>query len=74
MHCHAIFCARRINRCRNMADFLFFKIAFLGVWFGGPMCVHCAIFCADRSHRCEDMAVFRFHKMAAVRFLGFLKV
>ena len=35
---------------------------------------HRAKLLPDRSLHCRDMAIVRFFKMAAVRYLGFLKV
>ena len=76
MRNQATFCADRSNRCRDMADFRFFKMrpsAILNIQkyeilFAHPIWRPNSY--ADRSNRRQDMPDFLFFTMAAVSHLG----
>jgi len=82
VHQHAKFCTSRSNRCVDMANSRFFKMATLrhiGFLKFEILTVstirranmtHHAKFRINRSNHCRDMAVFRW--LAAVRHLGFV--
>jgi len=77
--CHrAKFHKNRLNRCRDIVIFIFFKMAAKAISdfqnFSTVKRVElhqCAKLCRNRFNRVRDIAIFRFFKMAAAAMLNF---